>query len=473
MEQSAMPTHFKDSNILSYLPGLVFEERENKFGYILNKETGKTVRLNPHMFLVFKLCRGFPVGVALKAYRMEMVTKLPDNNTDQEMSFFTTLTALLESGLVYISSEEGTKERMDYNTVKINVTNAYIELTSLCNAFCPYCYNRSGADGKHMDSALLFHLLKQVVEMDIGSITISGGEPTLHPDFIRVIEFCKRNDLKTNVITNAWFHDSPKIIEALADCNVQFTLDHIIPELHDSVKGKGNFIAVEKAMRALSMNDSAGHRKLRVNLSKANERYVDAFVQKGGELQAHVVEFQFLHRLGRDIEYDDHIDYNENPELAEEIIRKLEIMRSRIPLDGSPQIVLSGCLPTNSCNFLTVRDNRLNCMIRVTAEGTVFPCQFFSAPYFSLGNIKEKTLREIIHSNHLYDLLEMLNFRSTHNSSCDACVWDRMCRKGCPAKTYTIYSTIWQKSGECSIWKHMHELRLQNSSIVQNRQQVR
>lgn len=468
-EQTVVVSDLKDSDILSHLPELVFEERENGFGYVMNKANGKMFRFNPSIFLVFKLCNNFPVNVARKAYKMEMSVKQSDQTAKAEECFNSAVSTLIERGLICVSSAEKEKLKTDYRSVEIHVVNAYLELTSLCNAFCPYCYNRSGAGGRHMDSTLLFNVLQQIVDFGVDSITISGGEPTLHPDFIGVIDFCKTNGLQTNVITNGWFGDRPEYIKALTGCNVQFTLDHTISEVHDAIKGTGNYAAVGKAMLALSGMDNKGQRKLRVNLSRTNEQYIDAFVKKGRELNAVAVEFQFLHKIGRDTEYDGHIDYNEKPEMAERIIQALENMKVCRTPEDAPRIVLAGCLPTNTCNFLTIKNNRFNCLVRVDSNGDVFPCQFFSAPYFSLGNIKEQSFREIIFSDRLYDLLEILNFRSTNNSSCNACVWENICKKGCPAKAYTIYNTIWQKSGECKMWKHMKEKSLGSSSIVGTR----
>lgn len=61
-----------------------------------------------------------------------------------------------------------------------------LELTHLCNFDCFYCYN----DRIDRDTALTFEeyseLLQQLADMAVLNLTLTGGEPLVHPDFFAI-----------------------------------------------------------------------------------------------------------------------------------------------------------------------------------------------------------------------------------------------------------------------------------------------
>lgn len=74
-----------------------------------------------------------------------------------------------------------------------------IELTDACNLRCPICYAASGPARTHFRSlAEIERMLDAVVrnegEPDI--VQLSGGEPTLHPDFFAVLDLARARPIK-------------------------------------------------------------------------------------------------------------------------------------------------------------------------------------------------------------------------------------------------------------------------------------
>lgn len=69
-----------------------------------------------------------------------------------------------------------------------------VPITSACNLDCPICYTHNKNDGAyHMGldemRAILEHLKRRAPDQRI--INITGGEPTLHPQFVELIEMCR------------------------------------------------------------------------------------------------------------------------------------------------------------------------------------------------------------------------------------------------------------------------------------------
>jgi|TARA_B110000881_G_scaffold205569_1_gene208129 hypothetical protein len=98
-----------------------------------------------------------------------------------------------------------------------------IEITDHCNLRCPICYASSGPE-RHQDYREFEHviqMLDKVVENEgePDVIQISGGEPTLHPDFFRILDEAKARPIRhimvnTNGIRIA---NDPEFVAKLAE----------------------------------------------------------------------------------------------------------------------------------------------------------------------------------------------------------------------------------------------------------------
>jgi uncharacterized radical SAM superfamily Fe-S cluster-containing enzyme len=74
-----------------------------------------------------------------------------------------------------------------------------VEITDMCNLKCPVCYSESGPHRPtHRSLEQIEFMLDCVVrnEGEPDVVQISGGEPTIHPDFWRVLELAKSKPIK-------------------------------------------------------------------------------------------------------------------------------------------------------------------------------------------------------------------------------------------------------------------------------------
>ncbi len=74
-----------------------------------------------------------------------------------------------------------------------------IEITDRCNLTCPTCYAESSpTHGRHRTfeevEAMVDLVVRNEGEPDV--VQISGGEPTLHPQFWEILDMCKRKPIK-------------------------------------------------------------------------------------------------------------------------------------------------------------------------------------------------------------------------------------------------------------------------------------
>jgi MoaA/NifB/PqqE/SkfB family radical SAM enzyme len=59
-----------------------------------------------------------------------------------------------------------------------------LELTYRCNLDCFFCYNDVGSVGRPLSREAYFQLFEDLAAMQVMNLTLSGGEPLAHPDFL-------------------------------------------------------------------------------------------------------------------------------------------------------------------------------------------------------------------------------------------------------------------------------------------------
>lgn len=95
-----------------------------------------------------------------------------------------------------------------------------VELTSSCNLNCPMCFASSGPQGQHLSFEQICRAIDRLVEVEGRAevLQISGGEPTIHPEFMRVLEYAYAQPIDYVMInTNGVrFAKDPPLVEEVA-----------------------------------------------------------------------------------------------------------------------------------------------------------------------------------------------------------------------------------------------------------------
>ena len=95
-----------------------------------------------------------------------------------------------------------------------------VEITSACNLSCPMCYAASGPQGTHLTFDECKAAIDRLVEVERRAeiLQLSGGEPTIHPDFVRILKYAVDQPIDYVMInTNGIrFARDPEFVETVA-----------------------------------------------------------------------------------------------------------------------------------------------------------------------------------------------------------------------------------------------------------------
>lgn len=128
-----------------------------------------------------------------------------------------------------------------------------LEATNACNRDCIHCIEDKEEPREHLPLDLFKQVLDQACDCSIKYVSLTGGEPTLHPNWSDLLIALVERGLKFNVVTNGWKFKQrtlplllkPTIRRHLTTICV--SLDGANAGSHDALRGEGSFQEVIEA----------------------------------------------------------------------------------------------------------------------------------------------------------------------------------------------------------------------------------
>ncbi|WP_124040921.1 radical SAM/SPASM domain-containing protein [Clostridium perfringens] len=328
-----------------------------------------------------------------------------------------------------------TKNNLKYAKVR----NLYLEIISLCNKQCLYCYNKENISKYEIiDVKNIEEIIKQCDPKFLEGIILSGGEPFLYENIEEIFILCKKYNLKVAIVSNGSLIDNKKAkMLSKYNINIQFTIDGYNAELNNLTRGKNSFESQISALELLRKNNFKGFLNIRTNLWSKNLSYKNI---KG------IVEicekFEVL-RLDL-VEAKKNGSFNEI--LLESDYKKVKSIIDK--LNTKVNIVYERDIEEFKCELDKDLMN-IEFGLRISANGDVFPCQYFLDKQFSIGNIYHNTLEEIIYGDKNKKIIDLISLRKSFIKKCTDCVYGDKCNAGCPAKAYLNNNNIFTTDGSC------------------------
>jgi len=441
-----------DSSFLVYtLPNAA--DGEGGSHILLHPERSNWVRVND---TGLKIARALDAGASEEDVAAHLATsyRISEERARGDVSYVSG-----ELGKACFFTRTGLK-----TSLKRPLKSLFFHLTERCNLACRHCYvscpEHAGKRAKDLETAAVLRCIEELAEQGGRSVTLSGGEPLLHPELKKILIRCAPQ-VSVNLLTNGTLIDR-EWADFLADLevgvHVQISVDGSRAEIHDAQRGKGSF---DRALRAVDHLQRAGlGEKLNfcTTLMTQNLHDLKAIIHLTERLKVPLVRFLPLRHkgsareawdsIGSGIDVKDHeAFYRETAELEDSGACAVEVSC------GLSGFILA--IPEDAA------DDDLWCPIGkklvVSATGDTYPCVLMMKDEYKLGNIYHDSLAALHDSRAMARLCITLINRRRKIERCSSCSWRNLCQAGCMGLALEQKGTVWDTDVFCDYRREAYE----------------
>jgi len=313
----------------------------------------------------------------------------------------------------------------------------HLKITDRCNLRCWHCHSNAGP-GSDVELSIdeIKALCIELADWGVHELAVSGGEPFLRDDCMKIIQAAVQAGLHVKINTNGTLLSSP-ILRGLATIGIRqlmVSLDGATASVHDSIRGsKGAF---DSAVRAVGEAVRRGFQvMLRMTVGQVNWRQIHDFVHLADALGVNTIGLTPVLPLGRAVrDYGEkgialgewqHIALEARHAVADSNCRLVDTFSF---FDFKPE---ESDLPTGLAAYL-VGCKAGKTLVSIDHEGRIWPCSLLHSPSTELGNIRRQSLRDVwLHSEVLRKFREVSPV--SLGSPCCDCSFVWQCMGGCRA----------------------------------------
>lgn len=313
----------------------------------------------------------------------------------------------------------------------------WLELTRACNLNCPHCYINGGKARENEMSSSQFHrLLDEMADMGVWAVAFTGGEPTLHPEFVDLVLHARRRNLLVGIATNGMFL-TEKLLASIPRQGVIISVS--LDNLH--IGGHHPTADFQIATAAILRSQEMGFlTNIMTNTHRENIGQLGVLMdwaQKHG-VSVRSVPFSPLGRGKLNSHLQNTTDDVEHA--AEFWLRECEWEHEYHGKAGlCVGVIFNYGL---SLGYMTRRCSSGRFLCYICADGTVYPCTMCAGEeILSPGSVRSRSFAEMWRSQWEIRNFSWDNFRDT----CEGCIINDpryYCSARCPAMSHARNETL-------------------------------
>ncbi len=303
-----------------------------------------------------------------------------------------------------------------------------IEITQKCPNYCIHCSSLSSLNCSTMlQLEVIKKAIDDAIDLGVSVISLSGGEPFMHPDIVEIIKYIHNHRISCYVYTSGIYHDgyhfqplSENMLSSVCGCidKLIFNIEAADSEMYEVIMGvQGGFrLMVASVMKSVRLGFVVECHTvvMKINYHKIPQLF--AFCEALGISR---ISFLRLVMQGRAID-NRQFTYltDEEIKVAKKLIYEQAKYYSGTIRMGMP---MSDCVEKVNCLAGTSK-------LDIRYDGNVYPCEAFkndlpkNLSKNQPENICEKSLKEIYcHSEYLNDIRCCLE-KYHESNSCETCM---------------------------------------------------
>ncbi|GIH72137.1 radical SAM protein [Sphaerimonospora thailandensis] len=312
-----------------------------------------------------------------------------------------------------------------------NERKALIQITERCNLHCAHCFVSSGDWGEHMRlEDLTQKVFPRLQRARVRRLTLTGGEPFVHPDILEICRVLAEMGLPVGICTNATQTSDEQIsyLARLGNVHINVSFDGFRPESHGKFRGSvASFHTTLATTRAFAQAGILQGLLSTPNALTGVEEFA-ALCEFAVEVDAEYVLMNPLSSFGRGVKSRGRLAADATKmraiyEVTEQFRhRGIDLVHIRFPNDTKP---LAGC---DAGKLIYVFADGLTAVCPYLVFAARTPQSQYPDSDFLVGNILDGEIAETLDG---YDLGAKLSMGG--NPTCSGCSMNGTCGKGCPA----------------------------------------
>ncbi|MCD8105466.1 MAG: radical SAM protein [Lachnospiraceae bacterium] len=329
--------------------------------------------------------------------------------------------------------------------------HASLMLTGKCNYNCLHCFN--AADNARLQSEFTLEeaetLFTQMETCGINALTLTGGEPMMHPHFMDVVRSAQRHHIFLNELNTNGSFITQEILDEMkeAGCRPYMKISYDGTGHHDWLRHHSG--AEQDALRAIRLCKENGFRVMAQ--TNVHRRNADVMLPTAKLLDSMGVDAIRIIRTSESPRWAQNAGdsclaieeyFDRMTEFCGEYIKtgcKMDVIIWQFLrlYPGSRQYALVGYSEGEYRDSIPVcKGNRGK--VAIAANGNVFPCHQMSGIYEKngdiLGNVKRDGLQPLLQGGkYLCEVCTTVKELREKNPACGKCEWFPYCCGGCRA----------------------------------------
>jgi MoaA/NifB/PqqE/SkfB family radical SAM enzyme len=166
----------------------------------------------------------------------------------------------------------------------------YFQITRKCNLDCPYCFIKASKDSPHLDFDVILNLAAYLGKNGLMEVRLTGGEPTIHPDFCRIVEAFHKSNVYVSIATNGmWSASIKEFFKSIPNLWLIVSIDGE-KEIHNKYRRNSFDKIISNIKEVTNCNPGI---KIRINtvLTKENIKDLEYLCKLTLELKAESITF--------------------------------------------------------------------------------------------------------------------------------------------------------------------------------------
>lgn len=328
--------------------------------------------------------------------------------------------------------------------------NISVMITDKCNLQCKHCIESCDSlKNSELSYQELEHFFCSDFFKEIKQIKITGGEPLIHNDILKIIDLCD-GDNEFSLITNGLLINKQLIdrFSLMENIEMNISIESGDNVINDYIRGVNSLDEVSSKIELIRSSPLFNKLSLVVTINKLNYKELFSTIDFARKKGINRVKFGLIEDIGR--------ASNNKDELIMSLSELLDLFENyfEMYLNYAKEKNITLELP-NISYVCPLFSNKMFCYIN--SSGDVYPCRL--AEYYNklyLGNIKKDFYSEIMKTFDRIIAETVEAFKSNVEDECLKCHLWKKCFGGC------IVRSVDDNRNICELKKFMFTMQMKN-----------